>query len=142
MNLMMRTGIVVFLAVFVLTPPVLAYTGTGWLPDYSEQLGIAAADTPGAREEFSQFESEVTDPSQFKELSGREVEKGTKVTIFHAGNMRWSTPVDGVAVNPAAFRVRIEGEEEMHTFLPDRKDVKLKLYTMPPFRSSSMPRKN
>lgn len=142
MNMIMRTGLVIVIASFVLAPAALAYTGSGWLPDYAGQLGIEASDTPGAQEEFSQFASEVTDPVKFKELSGREVEKGTKVTIFHAGNMRWSTEIDGAAVNPAAFRVRIEGEEEMHTFLPDRKNVKLKIYTRPPFRSSSLPRKN
>ncbi len=136
-----RLGLLLVLVVSVMTSGALAFTGSGWLPDYSAQLGLRAADSPGVNEEFSQFESLIEDPLKLKELAQVEVEAGVKVTITHAGNMRWSTEIDGTAVRPAAIRMKIEGQEKILIFLPDQESMKLKLYTRPPFRSSSVPRK-
>ncbi len=136
-----RLGLLLVLVVSVMTSGALAFTGSGWLPDYSAQLGLRAADSPGVNEEFSQFESLIEDPLKLKELAQVEVEAGVKVTITHAGNMRWSTEIDGTAVRPAAIRMKIEGQEKILIFLPDQAGMKLKLYTRPPFRSSAVPRK-
>lgn len=127
------------IAAWTIIMPVSAFTGSGWLPGYSTQLGIRASDAPAAAEEFSQFETIIENPLKFIELAETEVEAGSKVTIIHAGNMRWSTSVEGVPVNPAAFRVKVEGSDELLTFLPDREKMELKLYRTPPFRSSSSP---
>jgi len=139
---MARLGLLFVLVFSVLTSGSLAFTGSGWLPDYSAQLGIRAADAPGVSEEFSQFESLIEDPLILKNLAGVEAEGGVKVTIIHAGNMRWSTDVEGNAVRPAAVRMKIEGQEKVLVFLPDQESLKLKLYLRPPFRSSAVPRKN
>ncbi len=138
MKLVCRISIFMMVA-GVLSLTVSAFTGSGWLPGYSGQLGLRASDAPAATEEFSQFETIIEDPLKFNELAGTEVEAGAKVTIIHAGNMRWSTNVDGTPVNPAAFRVKFEGSDELLTFLPDREKGELKLYQSPPFRSSSAP---
>lgn len=138
MKLVRQTSIFI-IAAWTIIMPVSAFTGAGWLPDYSSQLGIRASDAPAATEEFSQFETIIEDPLKFNELAETEVEAGAKVTIIHAGNMRWSTNVDGAPVNPAAFRVKVEGSDGLLTFLPDREKVELKLYRTPPFRSSSAP---
>lgn len=132
--------LVLILGVMVL--PVMAFTGTGWLPEYSTQLGIRAADAPAPSDEFSEFETLIEDPDKFREVAEIEVEAGVKVIIIHAGNMRWSSEVQGIPVNPAAFRVKVEGVEQVLTFLPERETSKLKLYRRPPFRSSSAPRSN
>ncbi len=129
------------LVLTVLTSSAWAFTGSGWLPDYSAQLGLSAVDSPGVKEEFSQFETSIEDPLKLKELAQVEVEAGTKVTITHAGNMRWSTEIDGAPVRPAAVRMKIEGQEKNMIFLPDKNSLKLKLYKRPPFRSSAVPRK-
>lgn len=141
MRLARKVWIFLLIAGF-LTLPASAFTGTGWLPDYSTQLGLRSADSPGVNEEFSQFESLIADPLKLKELAGVEAEAGVKVTISHAGNMRWSTEADGTAVRPAAVRMKIEGQENVLIFLPDQETVKLKLYKRPPFRSSAVPRKS
>ena len=137
-----RFGLLLVLVFSVLTSGSLAFTGAGWLPDYTAQLGLKAADAPGVSEEFSQFESLIKDPLILKNLAGIETEAGVKVTIFHAGNMRWSTDIEGSAVRPAALRMKIEGQEKVLVFLPDQESLKLKLYLRPPFRSSAVPRKN
>jgi len=123
-----------------LTIPAAAFTGTGWLPDYSAQLGLRASDAPAAAEEFDQFETVLEDPLKLKELTGNEFAAGLKVTIIHAGNMRWAAEVEGARINPAAIRLKIEGQEKLLTFLPDQETLKLKLYQRPPFRSSAVPR--
>jgi len=137
-----RHGLLLILVFSVMTPGALAFTGSGWLPDYSAQLGLREADSPGVNEEFSQFESLIEDPLKLKELAQVEVEAGIKVTVTHAGNMRWSTDIDGTAVRPAAIRMKIEGQEKILIFLPDQESLKLKVYKRPPFRSSAVPRKN
>ena len=136
-----RTGFILLLVAAVMTSSAWAFTGTGWLPDYSGQLGLSASDSPGIGEEFSQFESSIEDPLKLKDLAKVEAEAGAKVTISHAGNMRWSIDVDGTSVKPAAIRLKIEGQEKTYVFLPDKETAKLKLYERPPFRSSAVPRK-
>lgn len=137
----LRAGLLFILAITFLTPGIMAFTGTGWLPDYSAQLGMRDGDSPGVDEEFSQFEAVIEDSAKFKELAGVEIESGAKVTVNHAGNMRWSTDVDGVPVKPAALRLKINDQDKILVFLPDKETVKLKLYKRPPFRSSAVPRK-
>jgi len=138
---LIRTGWFLTLVFVFLASFAMAFTGTGWLPGYSPQLGINSEDSPGASEEFSQFESVIVDPLKFKELAGVEVETEEKVTVSHAGNMRWSLDIDGSPVNPAAFRLKIERLDRVLVFIPVKGSGKLKLYERPPFRSSSVPRK-
>lgn len=134
-------GVIVLVVLAVLTSSAWAFTGKGWLPDYSVQLGLRSSDAPAIDEDFSQFESFVEDPLKLKDLAKVETEAGVKVTVSHAGNMRWGIDVDGVSVKPAAIRLKIEGQEKTLIFLPDKETAKLTLYQSPPFRSSAVPRK-
>jgi hypothetical protein len=136
-----RIGFSVLLVLTVLTSSAWAFTGKGWLPDYSSQLGLRETDAPAINEDFSQFETMVEDPLMLKDLAKVETEAGVKVTVSHAGNMRWGIDVEGVSVKPAAIRLKIEGQEKTIIFLPDKETAKLKLYDRPPFRSSAVPRK-
>ena len=138
---LLKAGLFLTLVFIFSVSSAVAFTGTGWLPGYSSQLGIRGEDAPGIAEEFSQFESVIVNVEGFKELSGVEVETEEKVTVIHAGNMRWALEVDGAPVSPAAFRVKIERLDKVLVFLPEKGTGKLTLYKSPPFRSSSVPRK-
>lgn len=111
-----------------------ALEGTGWLPEWAEQLGIALEKVPAPDEPFSTLHGKVKDPEQAAILLGA-VAEGTEVTLAFAGNVAWTLEWGGKTIRPATLKVRVAGRSDALTLVPDRKTRRLRP-APPPFRGS------
>lgn len=125
------------LALFaLLSTSIFAVKGSGWLPSYSDQLGVKLEKVPAVDEAFEELKGTVIDPLKLAGLGIRGLEAGDPVTVRHAGSVKWETEVEGKRIQPCKLRLRAVTKSRVVTLVPDQKTVQLKLATPPPYRSS------
>ncbi|GAB4234700.1 MAG: hypothetical protein Kow00109_07780 [Acidobacteriota bacterium] len=108
--------------------------GTGWLPEWADQLGITLEKVPAPDEPFSTLKGTVKNPETAAKLLGS-VKEGTELTLSFAGNVSWTVELEGKTVRPATVKVRVAGRSEELTLVPDRRTRQLRP-APPPFRGS------
>lgn len=110
--------------------------GSGWLPEWAEQLGIRLEHTPAPDESFTTLQATVEDPAKLTQLLP-EAREGMTVTFSHSGYAAWITEVEGVPVRPCVVVLKVDGSEQEIRLVPDRKTRQLKAGP-PPFRGSNL----
>jgi hypothetical protein len=111
-----------------------APSGTGWLSEWSTQLGIELESTPSPDEPFSELKAKIVSPEDAVKLLGP-VEADAEVLIRFAGNVAWTVEVEGRRIRPATLKVQVAGREGETTLVPDRSTRRLRP-APPPFRGS------
>ncbi len=134
MGLLLAPALVVLAAVSVLRAEETG--GTGWLPEWADQLGVSLEETPAPDQVFTVLKGTVKEPGKLIPLLA-EAKEGMVLLFIHAGNAAWTTEVSGVRIRPCVVRLRVEGSDTEVRLVPDRKTLQLKLGP-PPFRGSNL----
>lgn len=107
-------------------------SGTGWLPDFSEQLGIEIANEPAANVRFTTLNGAVSIPDRMHDMMGDiigglagfkrgiDLRRGEKVTITFCDNVGWTAIIDGVTVKPAVVRLDIPARQVSVRLVPQK----------------------
>ena len=119
------TGFVIAGIILLLTQPVFAPCGNGWMPSYTSSLGIAVANQPAPDEPFETLAATITNPAALQKLGFKGANKGMKIAIHNMGNVRWTTTVKGKEVHPCIIKVHVL--DCMQVLEPEKGTLKLKI---------------
>ena len=131
---MKTTRVIILAAVALLLTQVVFSqpSGTGWLPQFTDQLGIEIENEPAANLRFTTLHGTVSNPDRMHDMLGDilggiagfkrgiDLRYGEAVTITFRENVGWTTTIDGVAVKPAVVQLDIPARHVSVSLVPQK----------------------
>jgi len=96
-------GFLFAMAVFVLAPA----GGTGWVPSFTNQLGVELDNEPEPDENFTTLTGVIKDAAKLRALGFTGARNGVRFTITHKGNVDWTATVKGKEIHPCIIQVDV-----------------------------------
>ena len=113
-------GLLFAMAWFVLAPA----GGTGWMPSFTNQLGVELDNEPEPDESFTTLTGVIKDAEKLNALGFDNARNGVSFTITHKGNVDWTVTVNGEEIHPCIIQVQVLDVKRI--LEPEKGTLKLK----------------
>lgn len=124
-------ALVLVAALLLCSQLVFAPGGSGWVPSWTNQLGISLEHQPAVDEDFTQLKGKIEVPGKFTDIIGgiagfkpiiSTIVKGMDIKITYIDNVDWTTTIEGKTVKPAIVRFEIPGTRVSVKLAPQKND--------------------
>jgi len=112
-------GFLFAMAWLVLAPA----NGTGWVPSFTNQLGVELDNEPEPDENFTTLAGVIKDAEKLRALGFADARNGVRFTITHKGNVDWTAVVKGKEIHPCIVQVHVL--DLMRILEPEKATLKL-----------------